>query len=290
MKLCLQCKSQFENIGWTCPTCLWTPASIDGFAAFAPDLAIYNDGLAQDAHHQLDTLQEKSFWFRVRNRLIQDVIRSRFSNALKVLEIGCGSGYVLAGIRSVLPLATLTATEIYSHGLTYAAQRVTPPSQFLQVDACNLPFKNEFDLVGAFDVLEHISDDELVVKNMRASLKPGGGLILTVPQHPFLWSKADELACHKRRYTCKQLSSLLCNNGFDIIVDTSYMFFLFPLMVMQRLMSSKKNNYNPSAELALPKLIDKSFEYLVDLERHAINHGIKFPFGGSRLVVARLRT
>lgn len=288
MKICLNCNADFEKNEWSCPNCLWAPLQIDGFPAFAEALATDNNGMHSEAHHQLEKMQHHSFWFRVRNKLIQDVILRYFSDATNVLEIGCGSGYVLNGIRDVLPHAKLTATEIYSNGLTYAAQKITGPCEFLQVDARKLPFRNEFNIVGAFDVLEHIEEHELVLKNLRNSLKPQGGVIFTVPQHPWLWSRVDDEACHKRRYRQKELSSLLQQFGFDILLDTSFMFFLLPIMLMQRLITSKKKSYNPSTELALPTKIDKIFEKILTLERYLIRLGMRFPIGGSRLVAARL--
>jgi SAM-dependent methyltransferase len=287
MKICLACESTFELATWTCPHCHWTPPIIEGFTAFSPELAKHNDGLPDEVHHSLNTLQEKSFWFRGRNQLIQMVIQRYFPHAAHVLEIGCGSGYVLSGIRDVLPDAHLTATEIYSYGLSYAARRIRAPHQFLQLDARQLPFKEEFDLIGAFDVLEHIEEDTKVIENMRASLKPKGGLLITVPQHPWLWSKADELAYHKRRYTRHQLRTLLQQHDFHILLDTSFMFFLLPLMLAQRFLATRKPNYHQTQELALPKIIDKTFELLFAGERRAIQSGIRFPIGGSRLVVAQ---
>lgn len=288
MKICLACSAQFEKHDWVCPTCGWSPALIGGFPAFAPSMALVNDGLDSAAHHQLEKLQQGSFWFRVRNRLVQDAIKCYFPTANEVLEIGCGSGFVLRGIRSVLPTARLTATEIYSNGLFYAAQKVKAPCEFLQVDARKLPFKGQFNLVGAFDVLEHIEEHELVLENVRESLRAEGGVIFTVPQHPWLWSKVDEDAYHKRRYKRKQLSLLLRSLGFEILRDTSFMFFLLPLMLMQRLLGSKKSTYKPSAELVLPQKVDKMFESVLECERVFIRLGVRFPIGGSRLVVARL--
>lgn len=288
MKICLACHAEFEKSNWICPSCEWSPAFIEGFPAFAPAMALDNDGLNSAAHHRLEKLQRGSFWFRVRNRLIQDAIKRHFPDANEILEIGCGSGFVLNGIRSVLPTARLTATEIYSNGLFYAAQKVSEPCEFLQVDARQLPFKTQFDVVGAFDVLEHIEEDELVLNNIKSSLKPDGGVILTAPQHMWLWSKVDEDACHKRRYKRKQLSQLLLDNGFEILLDTSFMFFLLPLMLMQRLIGSTKRTYDPATELALPQTVDKVFEKLLECERQLIRFGVRFPIGGSRLVVARL--
>lgn len=288
MKICSACKKEFNNIDWNCPECDWVPTMIGGFPAFSPELANENDGLPKNAHHVLDRLQENSFWFRVRNQLIQDAILRYYPDAKNVLEIGCGTGYVLNGIRGVLPEAHLTASEILSYGLSYAAKRVSPPTQFLQMDARMLPFKNEFDLIGAFDVLEHIEEDELVIQNFRKSLKIGGGVILTVPQHPFLWSKVDDISCHKRRYKRNQLAHLLIRNGFKIQLNTSFMFILLPLMWLQRLTFAKKHNYNSVGELTLPKWIDKIFEKIFIFEKNMIQYGLKLPIGGSRLVMAQI--
>lgn len=288
MRLCLKCNAGFENNNWVCPICDSSPELINGFPAFALAMAVDNDGLDSEAHHRLEKLQQHSFWFRVRNGLIQDVIKRHFSNANDLMEIGCGSGFVLQGIRSVLPSARITATEIYLNGLCYAAQKVLAPCEFLQVDARQLPFKAEFDLVGAFDVLEHIEEHELVLENVLNSLKSGGGVIFTVPQHPWLWSKVDEHACHKRRYKRKELSSMLLDLGFEILQDTSFMFFLLPLMYAQRIMCSLKKSYDPSAELSLPKITDKIFGKVLAFERYLIQRGLSFPIGGSRLIAARL--
>jgi len=90
-------------------------------------------------HHRLDRLQEGSFWFRGRNRLIQDLVLRFFPAAATLLEVGCGSGFVLAGLRAVLPAAQLVRLEIYVHGLGYAAERVGPPRELLQMDARSIP-------------------------------------------------------------------------------------------------------------------------------------------------------
>jgi len=239
------------------------------------------------AHHRLDRLQERSFWFRGRNRLIQDLVLRFFPAAGTLLEVGCGSGFVLAGLRAVLPAAQLVGSEIYVHGLGYAAERVGPPCELLQIDARSIPYVAEFDVIGAFDVLEHIDEDEVVLKEIQRALKPGGGLMLTVPQHPWLWSKADEFACHRRRYRRHELADKLRQNGFVILRDTSFVSLLLPALLLQRLMASRSDGYDPERELALPGPIDRLFEATLDCERWLIRMGIDLPLGGSRVVVAR---
>lgn len=277
---------EFNQPSWQCPFCHWMPASIEGFSAFSPELANENDGFSANAHHLLERFQENSFWFRGRNRIIQDAIKKYFLNSNEVLEIGCGSGYVSSGIREVLVNAKITGTEIYSYSLHYAARKIKQPAEFFQADARQLPFKNEFDLIGAFDVLEHIDEHEEVIQNIYQSLKPEGGAILTVPQHPWLWSQVDDLAHHKRRYTRKQLSKLLQQQGFTVLMDTSFMFFLLPVMMLQRLTRNKTAS-DTERVLSLPAIMDKTFAMMLELERLMIRSKIRFPIGGSRLVVVK---
>ena len=79
------------------------------------------------------------------------------------------------------------------------------PVKLFQMGATQMPLSEEYNIVGMFDVLENINEDKLAIKNVYDALKPGGVFILTVPQHPELWSKADDAVYHKRRYRPKEL-------------------------------------------------------------------------------------
>ena len=153
------------------------------------------------------SLRTSSFWFRVRNRLITDLVRRYFPTAERVLEIGCGTGYVLQALRTALPQSCLLGSEIYANGLPYAARRLGPEVKLFQMDARDIPYATEFDLICAFDVLEHVAEDERVLHELYRALRPGGGVLLSVPQHQFLWSKSDEISLHKRRYRRGELES-----------------------------------------------------------------------------------
>jgi SAM-dependent methyltransferase len=287
MKLCLSCRTSFSGKSWACPSCGNGPDMVDGFPAFAPELAALNDSTPEGAHHRLDAMQAGSFWFRARNRLIQDLVRRYFGDVEDVLEIGCGSGFVLSGIRTVLPVARLVAAEAYVHGLPYAARRVSPPCEFLQMDARALPFSDEFDLVGAFDVLEHIDEQEIVIAEIARALRPGGGLLMTVPQHRWLWSRFDDISLHRRRYAPGKLARLLRQQGFDVLRETSFVCFLLPLMMLQRLSVARRKNYDPAAEFALPTVVARGLEMVLDVERRLIRLGLRLPLGGSQVIVAR---
>src|SRR5271170_6613382 len=159
MQRCLECSTEFAGPEWACPHCGYAPDTIDGFPSFAPKLAAASGGFNADSHHMLDRAQERSFWFRARNRLLADLTRQWFATAKTVFEIGCGTGYVLAGLRQVLPRTRFFGSKISSIGLQYAARRLGPDVALFQMDATAIPFSNQFDLIAACDVLEHIDDD-----------------------------------------------------------------------------------------------------------------------------------
>jgi len=286
MKRCLSCQSDYQANDWLCPSCGSQPQQMDAVLAFAPDLAASNDGLAPDAHHALEQVQDKSFWFRSRNRIITDLVRHHFAGARSVMEIGCGTGYVLAALAKALPEASMAGSEIYTNGLCYAAQRLKGRATLFQMDATRLPFTGEFDLIAACDVLEHIEDDRHVLGEIHRALKPGGGLLLTVPQHPSLWSTSDDIAYHKRRYRRSELGDKVREAGFRILRDTSFITTLLPLLLLQRLTSGQKKDYNANAEFGLPGWLDRLLESAVGVDRAMINLGLSLPAGGSRLVLA----
>ena len=99
---------------------------------------------------------------------------------------------------------TLSGSDLFCEGLTYAQER-TPNATLIQMDARRIPFRDEFDVIGDFDVREHVEEDDVVFGQMFRATKRGGGIMVTVPQHRFLWSAADVFGHHRRRYTGKEL-------------------------------------------------------------------------------------
>lgn len=284
MKACPECGA-VPSEEWICPTCGWQVGKIDGYLSFSPELARENEGFKESYFSELAGLEEKNFWFRARNRLIIGALKKFFPAASSLMEVGCGTGYVLSGIRRAFPAMKLSGSEIYTSGLEFASGRAAGV-ELIQMDARRMPFREEFDAVAAFDVLEHIEEDETVIAQMYASLKPGGGLLLTVPQHPFLWSQQDVAACHVRRYTRKQLNARLAKAGFRVVHATSFVFLLFPFMMLSRFLT-KRAPTDPMSELRLGRLSNMIFEAVMKLEEALIKSNICLPFGGSLLMVAR---
>jgi SAM-dependent methyltransferase len=260
---------------------------IDGFPAFAPELAASNEGFEAEYFPQLARLESSSFWFRSRNRLIVQTLRDYHGQAHRILEIGCGTGAVLEAIREGFGGAELSGSDIFTEGLRFASERV-PSARLFQMDAARIPFEKEFDVVCAFDVLEHINDDGAVLSEILKALRPGGIIALTVPQHDFLWSPADDYARHKRRYSRSGLIQKAEAAGFERVFATSFVFLLLPAMWLSRLTAARSRKaFDPLAEYRIPPWVSRLLEIPLALEQFAIGQRISLPAGGSLLFIGR---
>jgi SAM-dependent methyltransferase len=281
------CGSTQVDASWQCAACHGSPAVIDGVVAFSPELARASSGFKPEYFERLAAVEEGNFWFVGRNALIAWAARRFFSETERFCEIGCGTGYVLRGLAKAMPAWKLCATEIYTDGIPFASARV-PGAIFFQLDARSIPFVEEFDVMGAFDVIEHIEEDRTVLAQMYRAIAPGGGVLLTVPQHPFLWSQQDEHACHVRRYTASDLREKLEHAGFRVELMSSFVSLLFPLMYLTRRRDRvPESEYDFTADLKLSPALNSILTAAMSLERLLIKAGLRLPFGGSLLVVAR---
>jgi len=266
---------------------------IDGFRCYAPALALGSDDYPIDLYDRLCRLEEGHFWFQARNRIILRMLRTHLGNQVRprLLELGCGTGFVLQQLAAENQYQ-LTGLESHIAGLRYARDRL-PSVEFIQADARDLPYYAEFDAIGAFDVVEHIAEDDAVLASIHRALKPGGIALVTVPQHKWLWSGTDEQAMHKRRYTRRELSAKLLAADLEILRCTSFVTVLLPVMYASRL--TKRNRQkaipeNDSYELEISRVTNRICSGAMRIDEALISLGISLPFGGSLLAVARKKS
>jgi SAM-dependent methyltransferase len=286
MKRCLACEALFEGADWTCPKCGYQPALRDGIHQFTTEPSDAHAGFKPEYFARLAEIEESNFWFRARNELIQWALRNYFPDAESFFEVGCGTGFVLTGIREGFPRMRLVGSEIFADGLVFAKARL-PNVELYQMDARHIPFECEFDVVGAFDVLEHLVEDESALTQMFKASRPGGGFLVTVPQHRFLWSASDQHAKHQRRYNRAELRRKVERAGFQIERITSFNSLLLPLMICSRMQQKHDEDVKAWREFEISSVLNKTLESILSFERTMITNGISFPAGGSLLLVGR---
>lgn len=243
------------------------------------------DPFPQAAFQYLASAEGNHWWFRSRNQLILWVLKSKIHGIKNFIEVGCGTGYVLSGVAHAFPSLDLEASEYFEDGLVYARQRV-PQCRFRQLDATLMSDSEAYDCIGAFDVIEHIEADQVVLANLARALRSGGFLLLTVPQHTWLWSAADDYAHHVRRYSRSELMAKVNQAGLNVSYCSSFVSLLLPLMALQRL-SSRKRPYQPDDEFAISRLLNNVLRLVMRFELLLMCLGMRFPAGGSLVLMAR---
>lgn len=227
-----------DRRGLRCASCAAFFECLDGIWQFGP--AFRPGGFPAERHDALAAIEEHHFWFGARDHLVLRMLERQLpssARAVRVLDLGCGSGRVLARLEA----AGFEAAGVDGHPepLSIAARRA-PRATIVHADVRDLPFAaHQFDAVLLLDVLEHVEPGPLLREIARV-VRPGGGLLVTVPARPGLWSRMDEQAGHRCRYTIGQLTEELDATGWTLQRSTHYQFLLLPLVALTRRLARRR--------------------------------------------------
>lgn len=228
-------------------------------------------------------VEKKHFWFKTRNLIILNELKKleESNKDIKILEIGCGTGNVLSFLEK--NGFKVEGADLYLEALKICRQKTE--SNLYQFDIRNIPFNKKWGIIGCFDVIEHLEEDILALKNIYKALKPKGTLILTVPAVKILYSKNE--GTHKRRYSKKELREKLEKIGFKIEKISYFFSFLFPLIFALRLWRKiKKEKYIKDVDLNINPIINSLFLTICSLETMFLKR-VNFSIGTSLLAVAQ---
>jgi SAM-dependent methyltransferase len=283
---------------WRCPSCGHALTVRAEVPCLAPELDGADVGFDPKAFAALAGIEGGHFWFRARNDLLAWLLRRHAPYARRILEIGCGTGFALHALRAACPSASIAGSELHSAGLFFARARHGAAVELIQADARRLCLRDALDVICALDVLEHIEDDAAVLGEIGLALRDGGVLLAAVPQHPWLWSRSDELTRHVRRYRSGEIETKARAAGFDVHFSDSYVCLLLPAMALSRLMDRIAPGRRRLAGAALDPVarefkvsrgLNKAMWWVLRLEHLFRRAGLLFPFGGSCVIVARKR-
>jgi SAM-dependent methyltransferase len=263
--------------------------------------------MADDSSHRsydpdffavLFEVEDEHFWFYSRNQIIAarvERLAAEFSGRFRLLEVGCGTGNVLRVLAEGFPKATVVGMDLFAEGLQYARRRTS--AALVQGDMHRPPFADQFEIIGLFDVLEHLPDDRQVLRDLGAMLQDGGVLLITVPAHTRLWSYFDEAAHHCRRYEPDELKRKLIEAGYEIDYISQFMMSIFPMVWIGREISALANRMlgrggssveqMATQELRPNPLVNRALTWLLSLETRRLARGHTLPLGTSLLAVAR---
>lgn len=247
-------------------------------------------------YEALFAIEDQHFWFQARNRIIETLVRQIVEDwepGYRVLEVGCGTGAVLQTLEKTCHPNAVIGMDLFGEVLQFARRRTS--CELMQADLNQVSFETPFNLIGTFDVLEHIPDDLRALRDIHRLLAPDGVLLLTVPAHTTLWSYFDEASRHQRRYSRAELETRLNDAGFQIEYITQFMALLFPLMWIGRRLAARRPKKSSAHDLAADDLrimpgVNGFLKFLLSQEAHLIGRRYHLPIGTSWIALARKRS
>ncbi len=241
--------------------------------------------MKQFIYEQYIDFKDKHWWFVARRKILDKIIRSFFNKSKDnayILEVGCASG---GNFGLLSKFGKLFALEMNDLSIEYAKKRNLAVVK-KGILPHNIPFNKKFDLIAAFDVIEHIDDDLSAVKELVNRLNNNGIIVITVPAFKFLWGSHDVVAEHKRRYNKKMLLKLANNTGLNVLYVSYFNFFLFPIIAGIRFFYKLIKRKNKSDNVLPSNFINNLLIKIFAAERFFLPK-IKFPFGVSLVLVAK---
>jgi SAM-dependent methyltransferase len=244
--------------------------------------------MVKNTYPILYKVEQSHWWFIGRRRIlagfVEEICRQVTDRRPRILDVGCGTG---ANLLMLSKYGDAEGVDVSEDALEFCRARGLDKVKLGAGE--ELPYEDAtFDLVTAFDVVEHMDDDLAGLTEMRRVLRPGGRVLLFVPTFMFLWGLQDDVSHHRRRYRLPELRRVLEEAGFEIERSTyANVTFFLPILVMRKLMrltgikTASENSINvPALNGVLGKILGAESTVL---------RYMNLPFGVSGLCVARVK-
>ncbi|HEX2273118.1 MAG TPA: glycosyltransferase [Acidimicrobiales bacterium] len=234
-----------------------------------------------DAIDRMAASEAGHWWYVAKRRLVADSLRSLGCSG-RCLDVGCGGGATLAEMEGSMSAFGADVSEL---ALSHAHSRWV--ERLVKADGGLLPFADgAFDAVLALDVIEHTSRPELILQECRRVLAPGGVLVVTVPAFQWMWSYADHVLGHYRRYTRDQLACEMESAGYVLLRTSYFHSWLLPVAWLFRKARALLGRTESADDFMVAGPVNTFLSKVCDLERRLLARR-DLPFGLSVLGLAR---
>lgn len=230
------------------------------------------------------SIEERLWWYQGR-RAVCFKLLDRYLPArrdLRILDVGCGTGLNLQRLKQY---GDAQGVDMSTEALEFCRQRGV--NNVILHEADELPFEDEsFDLVTAFDVIEHIDDDSAALREFKRVIRPGGTLLVYTPALPWMYGEHDRLVHHKRRYMLNELRAKIEGAGYQLLHGSYVNFFILPVVVFARLVHLLFPGKQHREMDVPPEPFNWFFSQLSIWESRLVMHSV-LPIGLSLAAVAR---
>lgn len=242
--------------------------------------------MQESFYEEYAQIEATHWWFEGRRAIFDRLLRSlHLPRQSRLVDLGCGTG---ANLNFLTAYGQAIGLDWGAAAARYSRRRTAVP--VLRGDVTTLPFRtNSVDLVTAFDLIEHIDDDQGCAREIARVCRPGGYVLATVPAYPWMWGRQDTINHHKRRYRADEFANLFRDNGLEIVRFTYLNTLLFPVVaavrVFRRFVPDKGELVSDFA-MTKPGPMNSLLGKFFGLESHLIGRW-NLPVGVSLLCLAR---
>jgi SAM-dependent methyltransferase len=182
-------------------------------------------GTALTARRGSSSIEQPDYWwYRARTELLEAALGDFLRAPARLLDVGSADGPSVSWMQG---LGQRVTVDLDPRGLV--------PGHGVCASALALPFADGvFDVVGAFDVIEHCAREDRAIAELARVLRPGGRLLVSVPAYDLAWTDHDVRAGHHRRYTRPRIVAALEAGGLEVRRATYGFAAVFPLFAAER--------------------------------------------------------
>ncbi len=237
-----------------------------------------------DLYPELFRVEDNHWWHRHKRLVVHQLISQFAASTGKVIDIGAGTAKILAELKQT----GWQATGVDSEPKAISLARRRGVKLILADLAKPLPFDaDKFDLILCLDVLEHLENDQQMVREIKRVVKSDGLVIISVPAYPWLFSYWDKMLGHQRRYSKTTLNQLIKASGLtNRYLGFFGFFWLAPAILIRYLKSKSKQPKSDFLTTPLPWLTLPILKLLSTIESRLLKI-TKLPWGLSLLCVCR---
>jgi dolichyl-phosphate beta-glucosyltransferase len=243
---------------------------------------LHEPGVPSQIAMEMMIAAEDHHWWHISKRNLISGLLEAHEAPEPYLDVGCGGGALLSTLGRH---GTVMGVDLSPDALAYARGRGI--DRLIESEAQRLPFRaGSFGTIMTLDVLEHHVDPEAMLVEIHRILDQDGRLVVTVPAYRWMWSYADELLGHYRRYTRPQLRAQLARTGFEVQRISYFHAWLLPVAWVFRKARRLVGRADSADDFPLPGPLNRLLLGLAALERKILDR-VDLPFGLSIVAVAR---
>jgi SAM-dependent methyltransferase len=224
--------------------------------------------------------QPEYWWYRARAELLKAAVGRFVGEPRLVLDVGSADGPSIGWLRGRGQQVSL---DIDPRGLDTGG---------VCGSALALPFADDsFDVVAAFDVIEHCDPESAVLSELARVLTPQGRLLLSVPAYTWAWTRFDDINGHYRRYTRRRAIDAVGAAGLTVDRATYAFTSVFPIFAADRLRNRVRERATDRTGpdvATLPQVsptVERTLMALSRLDQRLLRR-FELPFGSSVVVAA----